>query len=257
MKNFYLLLIGLLLLGYTNAQQATNFSVLSCSGVQYTLFDELDAGKVIVIGWTMPCGACILPLKTTYNVVQSYQSTHPGRVVMLLTDDYGDTPCSSINNWAGSNGMINTLRFSNPAIRMLDYGSNGMPKVVVLGGPQRKVFYNANDAVDHVALQKAINDAIFVVTSNEAQLEQRIGVQVVPNPTADMASLLINLDQPGNYQLKLLDVKGKQLFEIVNGHTDQSSIKLTLEKGSLKAGIYFIQLTTSQKVVMSKIQFTD
>lgn len=257
MKKIYLLIFGFTLLGALHAQQATNFSVVSCRGAQYTLFDELDAGKVVVIGWTMPCGACILPLKTTYNVVQSYQSTHPGRVVMLLTDDYGDTPCSSINNWAGSNGMINTLRFSNPAIRMLDYGSNGMPKVVVLGGPQRKVFYNANDAVDHVALQKAINDAIFVITTDGSPTEQQTGIQFVPNPASQAALLQIKLEQPGNYKLKLMDVNGKQVLDIGEGYAGQTELSISLERGNLKQGIYFVQLTTSQGVMMHKIQFKD
>ncbi|MBK9291705.1 MAG: T9SS type A sorting domain-containing protein [Bacteroidetes bacterium] len=227
-KHLVILLTGLMFTKFLPAQTtATNFSVKDCAGLQYTLFDELNAGKVVVLTWTMPCGSCVLPLKTTYNVVQSFQNSHPGMVQMILADDYANTSCSSIDLWANSNGLTNTRRFSNPAIRMLDYGSNGMPKVVVVGGPDKTVFYNANDAVDHVALQSAIQQAISVVTALDPPqpvMGIRISYQAV-NHSIEITGLPA---MDSDIVLEIVSLQGRMVYrgQLARIHGHSASFKL-------------------------------
>src|SRR5258705_1758845 len=85
--------------------QAVNFTCNDCSSTAHNLFTELDAGKVVVLDFIMPCSACIAPSLTAYNIVQSYASSNPGRVLDYLSDDVGTTSCTSLNSWANTNGM--------------------------------------------------------------------------------------------------------------------------------------------------------
>jgi hypothetical protein len=245
---FFILLIKVAL-----NQGAVNFNVTTCAGEPYELFAALDAGKVVVIGWTMPCASCVLPLKTTYNVVQSYQSSHPDMLQMLLADDYANTPCNTINAWANSNSMTNTLRFSNPAIRMLDYGSNGMPKVVVVAGPERRVFYNADDAVNHVELLAAIDQAISVITSSGEMHNASAGLKLYPNPASDKVRLSYSMEKTAEVKIQLFDQRGRMLTEVHNGITPMGDHHTYLITEHLEQGIYYVKLLHAEGVDVQKL----
>lgn len=254
MKNLLTLTLMLLLLS-TSAypQTVVNFNVPDCNGVNYDLFENLDAGKVVVIGWTMPCGSCVLPLKTTYNVVQSYQENFPDRVQMLLADDYANTPCNTINLWANSNGMVNTLRFSNQAIKMMDYGSNGMPKVVVVGGPDRRVYYNADDAVDHAALQEAIDNAISTITGIHAPAINRLVMKVFPNPAGDLTNISFQIEHPDQVSINLTNQTGQEIMTLFKGEVSAGLHNFELNTSELQSGIYFLRLQNAQGIHMKKL----
>lgn len=252
MTKIYLFITLSLLSTGLFAQTATNFNVPNCAGVNYDLFSALDAGKVVVIGWTMPCGSCVLPLKTTYNVVQSYQTNFPGMVEMLLCDDYANTPCSSVELWANSNGLTNTNRFSNGAIKMMDYGSVGMPKVVVIGGPDRKVYYNANNNVDHVALQKAINNAISIVLSESENSASSFSIKLAPNPVSNEAVVAIHLPKASEISIDYINEKGQEIRNVFAGFKDQGPHQISLSTSGLKNGIYFLRLQHGEGTKMLK-----
>ncbi|HMM11489.1 MAG TPA: T9SS type A sorting domain-containing protein [Bacteroidales bacterium] len=245
MKKIYLLLFFAGLSFMLCGQTATNFSVKDCAGLQYTLFDELNAGKVVVLTWTMPCGSCVLPLKTTYNVVQSYQSTHPGMVQMLIADDYANTSCASIDQWANSNGMPNTRRFSNSAINMMDYGSTGMPKAVVIGGPEKQVFYNANDAVDHVALQAAIQSAISVITSTPA-LAASNGLRLSYQAASRVISASGEFSENSQARLEVTTLTGQRIFSDEQDIARSSSV-IHFALPMLPASAYIARLTSGNQ----------
>lgn len=236
--------------GYS--QTAVNFNVPDCKGESFELFSALDAGKVVVIGWTMPCGSCVLPLKTTYNVVQSYESSHPGMVMMLLCDDYADLPCSSLDLWANTYEMSNTRRFSNAAIKMTDYGSPGMPKVVVLGGSGHQVFYNAIDAVDHIALQQAINAAISVISGTEEHADAWASLGLSPNPAVAGSAITLKLQSASQVKLSITDLNGRVMSEIYEGklQAGQHSYKLPVFKAG--KGVYLLQLVHEKGAVYRK-----
>ena len=69
---------------FSISQTATNFNTADCSSVSHDLFSELDAGKIIVITWVMPCGSCIAPAATASTVVSGYSDPN---VLFYLCDD--------------------------------------------------------------------------------------------------------------------------------------------------------------------------
>lgn len=235
--------IGLFTLS-AHAQTATNFNCADCSGTQHDLFTELDAGKVIVIDWVMPCGTCIGPTLTTYNVVQSFQASHPDRVHMYLVDDYANTSCAALNGWKNANGFTNTTTFSNAAINMSHYGPVGMPKVVVLGGPDHLVYYKANNAVNANNLQLAIQEAL--AATNAIGESPLIGLAPVisPNPADGHATLAFTLAGAAAVGIQVQDLAGRSVQQPFNGMLPQGPHRLDLSTASLPDGIYLLRIST-------------
>src|ERR1043166_358895 len=110
-KIFTLLFSGASLLSM--AQTATNFTANDCASTNHMLFTELDAGKVIVICWVMPCGNCITSASTDETTVQSFASSNPGRVKFYIVDDSGNSSCSTLTSWESTNGITADATFSN------------------------------------------------------------------------------------------------------------------------------------------------
>jgi len=225
-----------------SAQTATNFNCTDCSGGSHDLFAELNAGKVIVLVWVMPCGACTGAALTTYNVVESYASSNPDRVYMYLCDDYANTSCTSLNSWKTSNGLVNAVTFSNAAIAMHDYGNTGMPKVVVLGGGDHTVFYNTNYTVNATSLQTGI-DAALLATGIKEQSALATELNVYPDPANDKAHVTFTLARSSDVTLGLYDLSGKLVKNIHGGVLSQGDHSMELVTGSIPAATYVLKLS--------------
>src|SRR5258706_1435857 len=162
MKKFTLLFFMLLAAGFAGAQSvAKNFNCNDCNSNNHDLFTELDAGKVIVLCWVMPCSLCSGPASSANSIVNSFATSNPGKVKFYLVDDVANTSCSSLNSWGASTGLTNYTSFSNSSIKMTDYGITGMPKIVVLsGGSSHLVYFNQSDSLNTVTFNAAIKNAI-------------------------------------------------------------------------------------------------
>lgn len=235
------------------AQTATNFTCKDCAGVEHNLFSELEAGKVIVLCWVMPCGTCLGPSLTTYNVVQSYQSQYPGKVIMYAVDDYANTSCTSLNSWVNGNNMTNTTKFSNTAIKMMDYGSNGMPKVVVLAGAEHKVYYNANNTVNSTNLQTAINLAISETTGINDNISNPIKANIYPNPISSTANLNVNFEENTSVEIYITNQLGQKLNTIFKGNVIKGDNKFEINTNELNKGLYYINIKHNNETSVLKM----
>lgn len=254
MKKSILLALTFSLTVTLYSQTATNWTCKDCSGVEHTLFDVLDSGKVVVIDWVMPCGPCAGPTITTHNVVQSYQDTHPGKVIMYVADDFADTPCISLASWLTGIGVTNVTAFSNAAINMNDYGSIGMPKVVVIGGPEYKVFYNANNSENHVLMQSAINEAIAATTVGVGENEAAFsGVSLYPNPTSSNSTLTFDLKEPSPVTIETLSPSGQLISQQIFSSPNSGRNTFEINTEALSTGIYFVRLRANDRVSMVKL----
>jgi hypothetical protein len=248
-----LIVLFLLTLNLVEAQTAKNFNCKDCSGTDYDLFTELEAGKVVVLCWVMPCSSCILPATTAYNVVRSYASTHPGQVVMYVADDYANTSCNDINNWCYVYGLDSTVRFSNKAISMKDYGVDGMPKTVVLGGVWHKVYFNQNNGVDAANLQVAINLALLETSVKEVPQTSNIQIDVVPNPVKGSGQVHISLSVPDHVQLTIANIEGRIMHQSSYDLMASGDHSIPLPVNSMPPGLYFAHLKSADGVISKKI----
>lgn len=255
MKNILFIALVFLLFqsGYT--QTATNFTCNDCSGVSHDLFTELDAGKVVVICWVMPCGSCVSPSLTTHNVVKSFATSHPDKVVMYLCDDFANTSCNSLTSWATNIGITSATLFSNSAIDMFDYGSPGMPKVVVVGDVNHAVFFNANDVVNGNALEDAITTAITATTTGLDQTSAPFSSAVLyPNPASDITSLSFTLNKTSPVMVDIYDLAGVRVKQLVYADLSEGQNTIEISTQSLQNGLYFIRL--SDGAISTLVKFT-
>ena len=244
MKSLLAIVSLSLTISTSSAQTATNFTCNDCSGVSHDLFTELDAGNVIVLCWVMPCGACSGPATTAYNTVQSFQAANPNKVKLFLADDYGNSTCTYLNSWANGLGIAQnswSYRFSNSAINMTDYGSTGMPKIVVLGGVNHSVFYNVNNTVSQTALQNAINTAL--ASTGISEQEDAIALTVSPNPVSENAKITFTLTRSAEITITLYDLQGKAVKELSKGLRNAGKNEITFSTEAFASGMYLLKFS--------------
>ncbi len=256
MKHFYLFVISIII-GVTGfAQTATNFTCNDCSGGSHDLFTELDAGKVIVLCWVMPCSTCIPNSKTSYNVVNSYQTTYPNRVFFYMVDDYANTTCTSLNSWANTNGMPEasfSLRFSNASISISDYGAYAMPKIVVLGANTHTVFFDNSVTTFNAAnLQTAINNALTATGVNEPGSDF-YNISLYPVPSNGQTTLSLGLKSISEIKIELYNVVGKKVSEIYNHQLNSGYNEIRINTSDLTNGIYFIKIGVADRNKILKL----
>lgn len=237
------------------AQYATNFICNDCSGNSHNLFEELNSGKVVVLCWVMPCASCILPSVTTHAVVKSYQTSNPGKVVMYIVDDYANTNCTSLTGWVNNNGMGDATVFSNASIKMSDYGSTGMPKVVVVADYDHAVFYNANNSVNGDELKAAIDRAIDATITSIAKPsgEKESLARIFPNPTKEDFMLSLTLDKKMDAKLSLFNPTGNKCASYLFPSLAKGENILKLSTGDLPEGIYLVVIETEKLTTTTKL----
>lgn len=230
-----------------NAQTAVDFTTDDCDGVTHHLFSELDAGKVVVIAWVMPCATCITDPVNAKSIVDSYASSHPGKILYYLADDYANTQCATLNNWANNYGLGGVPTFSDVALNMGDYGQAGMPKIVVLAGYDHQVYFNANSSTQ--GFQTAIDDALADISAAGFSDVENQSLSIYPNPTE--AEFTIESSKTIEY-LSILNMLGENIVSF-----EEVASPLKLNTSSWDAGVYFVKGASAgqsfiERLVISK-----
>lgn len=216
------------------------------------MFAELNSGKVIVLCWVMPCINCVAPSMTTYNVVQSYNTSQPDRVRFYLTDDYGDTPCSSLISWANANHLTNAKIFSDATISMTPYQTTGMPLIVVLGGIAHKIFFIGKNTVDIPSLQAAIDSAL-ITTDIEERTMNIPELAIQSNPVYERTVLKCELSKTAFANIQLLNAEGNEIARVFSGQLSAGLNEIPMDFTRYKTGMYFIRYNDGLRVKTIKI----
>jgi len=230
---------------------ATDFQVKDCAGINRHLFAELDAGKVIVLSMVHPCVSCVAPTKTAIDVVNTFANSHPARVLFYLTDDVGNTPCNSLNSWASTYGISGVTILSDPSITQADYGSSGMPKILVLGGSTHKVLLNQDNGINSNDLTAAIQSALLLSGLKNAQ--QPIAYHLYPNPATDKMLVDIELPVMTYVKYELIDVLGNVVYENEGSYFLQGKHEINISVKEMSRGIYFFKVCLNQSCATQKV----
>lgn len=197
----FCVIIASLIFAESRAQTATDFVTNDCDNNPHHLFAELDAGKVVIIAWAMPCGSCIGPILSAYNISQTFAASNPGKILFYLADDYANSSCNLLINWANQYSIgPNIIAFSSSAINMNHYGGAGMPKVVVLAGGNHQVVFNENNTLNTSNFQNAMNQALLLSSSGTNSFEFE-DAHLYPNPASEMVTVTFNHNVPTIIQL--------------------------------------------------------
>lgn len=239
------------------SQTATNFISNDCSGLSHNLFSELDEGKVIVICWVMPCGSCINPASTAYNVVNSFQTNYPNKVYYYLADDYADDICSDLSDWATNFNIPESSfsrRFSNAVINMNDYDTPGMPKVVVIAGAGHNVFFNQNVTINPHVLTSSIDEAIIASGVNSLNNTEE-AFHIYSNPANEFISFSLSPNINNNTIIELYNSFGQKVFDNNSDIIEKENNTLKINSGKIDEGIYYLRvknpkLSSTRKVLV-------
>ncbi len=228
-----------------NAQTtAVNWTASDCNGINHTLFTELDAGKVIVFVWVMPCGSCINPSKTAYNVVQTFASSYPGKVLYYLADDLGDASCSTLTGWVttnsiGSTGNMTIFSNAGNVINESDFGGSGMPHVIVMGGPGHQIYFNKKGtaADDNTGINNAIVSAIGATAISSMPVNEEL--LVFPNPVMQTFTVT------GDKEIRKISVIGTNGKAIKSESYPSGRKAPEVDLSACAAGLYFVEITAT------------
>ncbi|MCE3259316.1 MAG: hypothetical protein K0S12_957 [Bacteroidetes bacterium] len=236
-----LLSLSLLTIAFSgNAQTATNFTTSDCSGTSHDLFTELDAGKVVVITWVMPCSSCIAPAVAAQNAVNSFSASNPGQVVHYIADDYANSSCTTVGNWCTTNSLAPDAKFSSTSVSMSGYGAAGMPKIVVLGGTSHTVYYNQNGSSNSQSgIQSAITNAL-AITGVKESASNAISISASPNPVNNELTIRFSSALTENVTIEIYNVLGKKVSSVES--TLKNEVKIDTEH--LANGTYFAKVNS-------------
>lgn len=251
---FSIFLLGnLISFGQSNA---TDFNATDCDGNSHNLFSELDAGKVIVIAWVMPCGSCISDPLSAHTTVQTYSSSHPGQVLFYLADDFANTNCGSLSGWASNYGMGNSTKFSDAAVNMSDYGAYGMPKIVVLSGKDYKVYFNKNSTASGIgaSIDQALADNVVGLSEHK---NSKIELNSFPNPAQNVLNLRYTLRQSSKVNIEVLDLGTNVVIISNEQHHEAGTHESVFDVSTLSNGIYFLKVTTDSGIEMLKFVISN
>jgi hypothetical protein len=253
MKTFSIILslaASSLLMGQT----AANWSVNDCSGNSHNLFEDLDAGKAAVIVWVMPCDNCINPALWVQTEVENALSSYPGKVVYYLADDNGNTNCSVLADWANTNGITKALALSDKNVSMAPYGAAGMPKIVIVGGSEHKVFYNENAPnITSLAIKGALAAALASPSGINEKQKDNFSFSVFPNPSNSSTAVSINVVSTSKVSIEIYDEFGRQVQEVFKGTLNPGPHDYNLNTSDLANGLYYVNFSNSKKTVQERL----
>ena len=254
MKKIRILIFCILCSVCASAQNtATNFVTADCSGVTHNLFDSLDAGNIIVIAWVMPCGPCATYAYEAYSAVQYLEPSYPGKIDFYLVDDFANTSCANLVGWGNTNNMPLNTTFSSSDISMTDYGSIGMPKVVVLSGNNHAVYYNENNnQIFHDDVLDALLTALGAPSSVSDMNNRFISLNCFPNPATNVLKINYNQIDSDDIVFEVTDLLGGIILSSIDYESSTSENKFhEIDISTLDNGLYFLTATSksNQKTI--------
>ena len=198
----------------------------------------------VVAVFVMPCVGCIWPAVDAQTVAESYATTYPGQVEMYLVDDDGMDACTTLNTWRNSNGLHIMPTFTTTAFVQTQYGTPGMPKIVVMGGAGHHIYYNENNAVDTAALADAIDLALGISTAIK-EVSNVGRFEIFPNPASSKVNITYSGHTDCAIKAELADSKGAIIKAIaVNARLGDNEISFDIS--DVATGVYFMRIVDGE-----------
>jgi len=130
---------------------------------------------------------------------------------------------------------------------MTDYGTNGMPKVVVLGKNTHTIYYNENDnKTTQIGVENAITLALTPSVGIDEQAKNNLNLTAFPNPTTGIINVEYTSKTP--VQFDIINMLGENVFSQKTNNTKNTTIDIS----NLNKGLYFLQMITESKTTSLK-----
>jgi thiol-disulfide isomerase/thioredoxin len=226
----------------STAQTITQISGPDCNGKGHDLYQELDAGKAVILHFFMPnCGSCIPPAKAIQKMANVLLSKYPGQITGYAMPFNNSTTCIYSSSWVANNGLTFYTPYDSGAAQLAKYGSFGMPTIVVLGGKasnRRVMFFTASFATgDTLKMRDSIVALLKSADNKTASAQNRLAIY--PNPSTD--KLTIELGEKSN-PTQFLEVRNLMGTIVKKLEMDNSSLIFAIDTREFPVGTYTITL---------------
>lgn len=241
----------------SKGQTAMQFSGVDCGGNQVNLFNDLDAGKAVVLFFYMPsCGSCPPVAKKIQTMANNINAMHPGMVKGYAFPFQNSTTCSYSSSWVSSNTLSTIYApMDSGATQVAYYGGFGMPTVVLLGGADHRVMFSTLNFVtsDTTEMRDSILNLFNSTTSIQDLPSTVNSFEVFPNPAANLVTINIDLNQSSTMLIDVIDILGHQVA-IVSEEKQNGLITKQFNTSELPNGLYFVRIQTAGKMAIQSLR---
>ncbi len=235
----------LLLSGFVTGAQtiASAWTKTDCAGTEHILFDDLDAGKAVIMEIIMPvdCAPCITAANLMEPVVASYNALYDNRVVWYTFGFDDSYSCTEMDAWKTDNAIPCDAVFTEGADLISYYGGMGMPTIVIAGRDTHGVYFNKFGFVpaDTVAFALALDYALGLAEPEPVNNYTPSPVKLLQNPVQDILTFELNSVAP--VHAEIYNTEGERVMAAtITGNT--------IDISAFPAGIYFLQLRSDNSV---------
>jgi len=249
-----LILISIACLQSLTAQTITQISGPDCNGQSHDLYQELDAGKAVILHFFMPnCGSCIPPAKAIQKMANGLLSKYPGQIKGYAMPFNNSTTCTYASSWVANNGLTFYTPYDSGAAQLAKYGSFGMPTIVVLGGKasnRRVMFFTASFATgDTLKMRDSIVALLKTADKKTASAQNRL--TIYPNPTADKLTIVLGEKSNPTQFLEVRNLMGTIVKKL---EMDDSGLIFSIDTREFPVGTY--TMTLHEMGAVSSKRFT-
>ncbi len=237
MKKLLLLATATLLYG-TGMAQVADRDQWTCQGVHENLYDQLNAGKTVVIAMQgLDCSGC----NGNAPHLDSFATNNKSKVrvwsALQLMAGSGGT-CAGVATWIQTHGYGDVFTFLDSTNYWMT--NNPGAEWLVIDPMDKKIKYKGYDRNQAFVEARKIFDPTSV-----SNVLLAAHVSIFPNPATDHVT--IELKQKGA-SVRLYTIDGRALcsYDFAQGKHD-------VEVGHLPNGIYILDIVTDKGRLQSKI----
>lgn len=229
---------------------AQNFTMTSCAGSTYELFDHLDQEKVVIIEFFMlNCNSCITAGNKLNPLFNSLSQQYPGRVEFWQMAYNNVYNCVDLTNWQNAHGY-NSVMFDSGAAQVAYYGGFGMPTIAVVAGSTHQVlfkrvgFLNNDTTLIGTAVRNFLN-----TTTNIQSVDVPAMINLYPNPAKSALNVQV-ISELKNVSFIVMDLKGKRMELETPELSGENTYKLNTSE--LPSGVYILQMISNAKPISTR-----
>lgn len=243
-KLLFLALISVAYFQSSIAQTVSQISGPDCNGQNHDLYQELDAGKAVILHFFMPnCGSCVPPAKAIQKMANSLLLKYPGQIRGYAMPFNNSTTFTYASSWVSNNGLPFYTPYDSGAAQVAKYGGFGMPTIVVLGGKgvnRRVMFFTMSFATsDTSRMRDSIVALLKTAESQPLSSDNKNQLTIYPNPTSDKLTIGLGEKLNTTQFLTVRDFMGTLVRKLEVGN---SSSMFSIDTSELPVGNYTITL---------------
>lgn len=212
----------------------------------FTEFIDKSAGPITSWEWDFDDIGSIANSSTFKNPYHGYESAGAYQVKLTISD--GQSVYSFSKEIEITPSQLNPIDIAVNATHLTSLATASsyqwfVDEQIIQGATDRSYLYNGNDGVFRVVIYDGeCNHASRLLTITGLEADNQINIY--PNPAHELLNVF---GLKSNSWISLRDAVGKTLFE---GNTDKD---MTIPLGNVSAGIYFLQIKTSETTIIKKI----